>query len=147
MIFICFSSSYRPQMQGHSSLFFFVPPRTPREDAERHSAGLLPPSCVILAPSWPPSPHLGPLLFSQRLPSLSQSFPRASISLRPEAPRAFPELPNAFPKAPKVFPKLPKVSPKPREVPQSANVAPCCLHLNSIFAPSSLHLGLLLAPS
>ena len=70
-----------------SPFFFFVPPRTQREDAERHSAGLLPPSWLHLgpmldhhSPSWL---HLGPMLDHLGSPEAPQK-----CFGSPKAPRA-----------------------------------------------------------
>ena len=64
--------------------FCFLPPETPREDAERHSAGLCPPSWLHLgpmldhhSPSWL---HLGPMLDhlgSPKPPQISFGSPKA----------------------------------------------------------------------
>ena len=63
---------------------FVLPPETQREDAERHSAGLLPPSWLHLgpmldhhSPSWL---HLGPMLDhlgSPKPPQISFGSPKA----------------------------------------------------------------------
>ena len=55
----------------------FCPPETQREDAERHSAGLLAPACLILAPSWLILPPCCLPKSPQSLPKSSQSLPKA----------------------------------------------------------------------
>ena len=92
LFFVCFGSCSLFLLLSSfflslSSFFFFVPPRTQREDAERHSAGLLPPSWLHLgpmldhhSPSWL---HLGPML-----DHLGSPKPPQKCFGSPKAPRA-----------------------------------------------------------
>ena len=66
---------------------FALPPETQREDAERHSAGLLPPSWLHLGPILDHDSPSWLILAPQRLPKASPKPPQKCVG-SPRAPRA-----------------------------------------------------------